>query len=787
MAIKLIYDPKNLLITQEGYDFTKTQKTESIFAQGNGYLGIRAVDEEFSSFNKEDFFINGIFNIGDPAETSELANMANLIQTQIFIDNKPLIINNSFQYSKTLDLKNGSLTRKITFNFDQKKFVIVFKRIVDQKNWHHYFQKISIKQLTGSSCIIKLIPLINGQTTNRGIQHFAEGTKHLLDPITIQYHEQTTESLIDVVHTMVVKFYNPQQKLLTSGNDNFVIKMARRQIGFEISQQLKARQTIVLEKNMSVYSTIDSDFPNKETIIKTSIANKEALKAISYDQVVNENNQIWKTIYQQFPVTIKGNNKNAAYHRLAFYFSIFHMNNFVPKNNSWLSVGAKGLSGEAYQGHCYWDTEFFIMPNYLFTNPQIARNLLEYRYKGIDGARKKAAEKNYLGAQYPWEMAWPTKGEVTPYWGQPDIITGKQIPIASREQEIHVSADIAYAVDQYYHVTQDHEFMEQMGYEMIIDTAIFWTSRVEWKNDCYQITNVMGPNEYKGNIDNNNFINQIAKRNLELAIKYIKQLQQTNEGSEILASINQKLPYQYSIDKMIDVKNKLVQQLPNKNKIIAENDQFLNLPLTDLKQFQMLGDAGKKLFNTQEGHKRLEGQIVKQADVILTTYLFNELYDKAICEANLNYYEPITTHDSSLSATTYCIQAIALRQMELAEKLFQYSINIDLGTNFASSNEGIHAGSLAAIWQTIVFGYGGLRYYDQKLHINPILPKSWNGLEYQILYQKSWLKVIVNQKNFSLEVIDGKKIVVYVNNQKVIVPNDQAITFKIITNWKKSN
>lgn len=375
-------------------------------------------------------------------------------------------------------------------------------------------------------------------------------------------------------------------------------------------------------------------------------------------------------------------------------------------------------------------------------------------------------------------MAWPTEGEVCPYWGQADIISGEQVPIASRRQEIHVSSDIAYAVEQYYRATNDEKFMEKMGYEMIFDTAWFYTNRAEKQSDnSFEIKDVMGPNEYKGNIDNNAFINFMAKYNIDLAINYYKDLESKNK--DLLKKVLSKIPYKIDLEKMKLVSQNLVQQKPNDQKIIAENDQFLKLPLVDLSSFQMRGDAGKKLFSTKEGTKILSSQVVKQADVVLLLNIFPNLYDYETKSKNFDYYEKITTHDSSLSPATYCLEAIRLRKLEIAYKLFKYGINIDLGENMKSSNAGIHAGSLAAIYQMIVFGYGGLNFTDGKLFFDPVLPSNWNQLTYKFKYLNCEFLVNVYEDKFSIKCLTKDKArEIYIENKKYLITNKEEF-FKI--------
>nr|WP_318024299.1 glycoside hydrolase family 65 protein [Mycoplasmopsis edwardii] len=713
----LKYDIKNKTVSQIKFDKSVTAKTESIFALGNGYMGIRSADEEKTSYNKEDFFVNGIFNKDTREDVSELANLADSMTTPIYFDNIEFTVSKKDKYNKTLHIREGILKRTVEVERESGKFELSFERFVSNDDANVYAQRIQIKVLEttnkdGVTVLVK--PGINGQVTNSGTQHFGEGKKSRPTQTSLQMDQTTTISRRYVVHNMVTNV-TVNGQAIKPGTDDYVVEMKRRYIGFKIKEKLQAGDVLQIDKIMSVHTSVDDKKLLKPEEIKAIADQKhQYLLTTNYDDLKEASiNQMNLKVWNQFYVHIEGN-EESEYDALALDFGIFHLNGFVPKNSTNINVGAKGLSGEGYQGHTYWDTEFFINPIYLFNNPKVVRNLLTYRYKGIEGARAKAKEikerqeeSNLLGAQYPWEMAWPTEGEVCAYWGQADVVTGEQVPIASRRQEIHVSADVAYAVNQYFQITRDYKFMEKMGYEMIIDTAIFYSNRAELQPDgTFEIKDVMGPNEYKGNIDNNAYINMFAKHNIDLAIKYIDYLK--DKKPLIWSNIEQKIPYKINYSKLKLVSKNLKQQLPNKDFIIAENDQFLSLPKVDVLPFQMLGDAGKKLFNTKEGHIRLGSQLVKQADVVLLLNILPHLYTKEIRKANFNYYEPITTHDSSLSPATYAIEAARLKMIDKAYDIFKYGINIDLGPAMHTSDAGIHAGSLAAIYQMIVFGFGGL-------------------------------------------------------------------------------
>lgn len=787
----LKYDLENKRISQVKFDKSVTAKTESIFALGNGYLGIRSADEEKTSYNKEDFFVNGMFNKDTKDDVPELANLADLMTNPILINGITFDVKKRDSYNKTLFIRDGYLKRTVEVERSHGKYLFTFERFVSRDDANVYAQKIEIKVLSTTEnqpVEIVLKPAINGQVTNSGTQHFGEGLKSRPTTESLQMEQQTTTSKRWAIHNLITKFY-VNGKLIEGGNDDYVVEMKRRYVGFKLKTKAVAGDVIVLEKLMSVHTSVDSKkYLLRKAQVKENADKKhnELLKQ-SYDSLKNASIlKMHQRVWKEFYVNIEGNGQDSKYDSLALDFGIFHLNGFVPRHSTNMNVGAKGLSGEGYQGHTYWDTEFFINPIYLFNNPRVVRNLLTYRYKGIKGAREKAKEikerpqeSNLHGAQFPWEMAWPTDGEVCPYWGQADVVTGKQVPIASRRQEIHVSADVAYAINQYYQVTRDEKFMEQMGYEMIIDTAIFYSNRAELQEDgSYAILDVMGPNEYKGNIDNNAYINMFAKHNIDLALKYIRYLKKHKVGLWHL--IEKKIPYKINVSKLEEVSEKLIQQVPNKDFIIAENDQFLKLPKLNVSEFQMLGDAGKKLFNTKEGNKLLSAQLVKQADVVLLLNILPHLYSKEIRKANFEYYEPITTHDSSLSPATYVIEAARLKMIQRAYKIFKYGINIDLGPTMHTSDAGIHAGSLAAIYQMIVFGFGGLDWHNDKLYLDPKIPNEWNKLTYRFRYQSALFEVVVEQTHFKIKLISDLKFrgFIYINNQKTKITHEWQ-TFEV--------
>jgi len=338
-----------------------------------------------------------------------------------------------------------------------------------------------------------------------------------------------------------------------------------------------------------------------------------------------------------------------------------------------MGIGAKGLSGEGYKGHSFWDTEIFMLPYFTYTFPQIGRSLMEYRYKTLVGAHKKAQENGYKGAMYPWESAWADDGEVTPVWGAADIVTGKSTKIWSGFIEQHITSDVSFGVWQYYQITGDEDFMEKYGYEILMDTGIFWASRLEWNEEKqrFHINEVIGPDEYKEHVNNDAFTNWTAYWCIENAIEYYEKLKV--EKPILFARLNQKLNLEAEIPVMKARLAQLYLPQPNTENVIPQDDTYLSKQIIDLTKYKNQTHVGS-MFLDYSLDQVNQIQVSKQASVVMLMYLLEHKFSKEVKLANYNYYEPKTLHDSSLSLSTHAI---------LANDLARYSWSV-IGWNLAN-------------------------------------------------------------------------------------------------------
>ncbi len=720
---------ENWLVTEEQFSEQNLGKTESIFCQGNGYLGLRATTEENYNTQVRNLFVNGTFNKVDEAEVTELPNAADLIEMEFKINDKKLNLElgKIVNYQKELNLKNGEITREFRWQYSNIDLTFKSRRFVSLANKRIIGQKIEITNNGDETIDVELLSGINGQMTNTGAMHFNDGNKRLIDNKYLQMHTKTTESEIDFIYHLVHQFSEEVESL---------ILMDRRKIFNRYRFNLKANKSIKLEKLANITTTRDFDYQQMDIteIKKVAIAEIIECNNQGYENLLQNSAMAWEDYWLENDIKIAGND----FDQLATRFALYHMRVFTPFNDPRMNIGAKGLSGEGYKGHTFWDTEIFCLPPQIFTNPKVARNLLEYRYLGLNGAREKANKNGYIGAQYPWESAWMTDGEVTPVWGAADIVTGESTKIWSGFIEQHISADIAYAIWLYEQMTGDQDFMENMGYEMIFETATFWASRAEYNQelDRYELHDVIGPNEYKEHINNDAFTNYMAKFNVDYALEIVDKLT-GEEQIKLQDYIKPELWQKFS--------QKLYLPEINDDGLIAENDTFLELEDIDLTKYKNQNHVGT-IFEDYNLEQVNQLQVCKQADVLLLLLLKENLFTDKIKKVNWDYYEARTLHDSSLSLSTHAILASDMKNPELADKLFKMACEIDLGQNPKSSDHGIHAASLSGIWQGVIFGYGGIRMVDQYLRIMPNLKNDWQSLKFKIVYQNQPLEVMITHE-----------------------------------------
>lgn len=724
------------------------RKYEAVMCQGNGYMGVRAATEETYERTDRCTLVAGTFDRVEEKRSTELPNSADVTAARILADGREVRLSagNHEEYLRTLNLKNGLLERRFIWKDGETRLECRFLRFVSLADRHVMGEKICVKALAGS-------PSVEVQTGIGGAHRWGDG--HFVDREAVelggeapeegcavwQYAERTHESGIEFVTSAAARATVGRA---AGGPDG---KTERANVlggvcGLVWSWRvnLTPGQEFRLEKLVRIATTRDCDFHDggngREALLRRERGEMQLLGRRSWDTEFAKSETAWEALWAKRDVKIEGSNH---FDQLAVRFAIYHLTIMAPLHDNRMNIGAKGLSGRGYLGHTFWDTEIYMLPYYIWTDPEGARSLLEQRYALLGAARRKAAEKGYEGAMYPWQTAWLTDTETS-------------VNQFMADYEHHVTADVAYGVYYYYEVTHDVDFMLRCGCEILFETAKFWCSRMEFvpENGRYEIRNVIGPDEYTHEADNNAFTNYFVHLNLRLALEWYRKLEL--EFPERFRALDAALSLREQQKGWEEHAGRLYLPTANKEGILPQDDTFLSLPEIDLTPYRS-GVRGLKQDYPDRSYKKL--QVAKQADVVVLFWLLEDLFPEAVKKNSFYYYEERCVHESSLSLCTYSILAADMGERETAYRLFERAGRIDLGEKMDSSDEGIHAASLGGVWQCAVLGFMGIRLYRHKLRIIPHLPETWREAKVRIYWRGRPLFVTASRSELMVEALDG--------------------------------
>ena len=718
-------------IYEHGFDVHYLNKYSSLLALGNGYLGIRGTHEEDYTGQTRGMYVAGVYNKATANEPSELVNLPDITGIAIEIDGQPfsLLDGEVLSYERGLQFETGELRREVVWKSKAgARYQLLFQRFAAKHDLHVVASKLTLVSLDQPAAV-KMVTGIDAQQTNFGKQHLIEESVRVYNEEIIQGVYKTTESGVTVA--IGSSFHTPENSKKTFSAKN-------RQLLAAISQEVVKDEPFVFEKLSTVYTSHECDRP--ETV---SLEAVQTIASQQYEDLLETSAATWKEFWEQKRIAISSTDE---FDQTAMDFALYHIEIMTPAHDERFSIGAKGLTGEGYKGHVFWDTEIFLAPFHLYTEPETAKKLLLYRYKHLREAQEKAVQNGYQGALFPWESAFTGKEE-TPEYAAINIRTGTRQKVASAVAEHHIVADIAFAVVQYYENTIDEEFMKNEGLALLKETARFWISRTVDEGERLSIHDVIGPDEYTEHINNNAYTNYMAYYNVEQALYFMEQY------GDVDSSL---------IEQGRDFLKRLYLPKPNDEMIIPQDDTFLTKPEIDLTPYkQKQGSQAILLdYSRQEVN---EMQILKQADLVMLLYLFPDLFSNEVVMKNLFYYENHTIHDSSLSKAIHAIVAARCNDDEAAYRFFQEACLIDLGPNPHSSDEGLHAASLGAIWLAAMFGFANLKIGLDRLALNPKLPKNWTELKFPLSYQGRTLEFKLTKQVCEITKLSGPELEITIN------------------------
>lgn len=728
-----------------GCEQTEVEAIASLFTVGNGNLGIRGFADY--DHNHSGVFLNGVFetepinypenSFGNAKNHQVIASLANPIALTLFVNGTSLGANspNLAEQRCRLDLESGVMRRETIWKLaDGTSVSLICERFVSLERsdllcirWQ--ISGEAVRSLVLNSAIEAVVGSKADVFDPRAANTLSERAMETLDSGSdagVSYLLQRTRNSKQTVAIGASYRVRGCEIRTDSGAAEFSIKEDKTPRGV----------TLWVEKFVSFATDAFGDADADMVDAVTSRALQAAERG--YDALKAEHRAALHEFWDEADVEIAGD----PVVQQGIRYNLFELFCSAGRNGR-TAIAAKGLSGAGYDGHYFWDAETYVFPFFLFTVPQIARGFLEYRYRILDAARLRARE---IGLEKGALFAWRT-------------IHGEECSayFLAGTAQYHINADIAHAVKQYVTATCDTDFLARYGAEILFETARFWISAGFYnanRDNRFCINCVTGPDEYTVLVNNNYYTNLMAQENLLEAARayaWLKLHDQENwSGLVARLDLNECEPEEW-----LRAARAMVLPFDEKSNLCMQDDgMFDRIPLC---LDDIPADKHPLLINYHSLYI-YRHNVCKQADTILAMITQNEHFSDEQKRTAFAYYEPITTHDSSLSPAIFGILASELGLSEKAEELFNISARYDLQTDAESIRDGLHMANMGGSWLSIVYGYAGMRIHNGHLSFRPKKPKGWERVRFHIRFQGSHLDVKVGEDCTAYFLISGAEV-----------------------------
>ena len=722
---------------------------ESLFAVGNGYLGIRGYfDEGYPAGTLKTSaacFLNGVYE-SLPIEYDESAygfakNCHRIVPVphhhfEIEIDDVPVTFSTGHisQYQRELNFQNGNYRRSFIWrSASGKEISLCYERSTSYSDESSARFQLSICPLnfTGTVKIRSVLDSTNGSINDiddprKGgtvpAENWIRQDEQHRDSGSF-YHYQTRNSKINVV-----------AYLTSTCEQNAVAAKHDDHRTFHCVTAMAAQGKEILFN--SAVSYVDSRKHELSQLLTIAKEKSNTALASSYPAFIEQQHNKLSEFWNYADIQIESED-GAQY---ATRFSLFHL--FQSTGRDGLSsISAKGLTGAGYDGHYFWDSETYIFPFWLFSQPDVAKNLLEYRVNTLGSAKKRAREMGHdKGALF----AWRTIGgeECSSYF-------------PAGTAQYHINADIAYAARSYFLATDDIEFLQQGLAELVLETARIWLDLGHIANDgTFKIFAVTGPDEYTAVVNNNFYTNKMVQTHLLWASDLVEHL--NRETPEFFTQLKTDIALTDSeVSQWRQVAKKMFLPFDEKKQIFAQDDSFLDKPVWDF-----LNTPKEKYPLLLHFHPLViyRHQVLKQADTLLALLLAPDEIDLTIKRNSFDYYEPINTHDSTLST---CVHGVIANEVGYTDKAYEYyqtTLHLDLEDSHHNTYYGVHTAAMGGIWMGAIQGFAGLRYANGELSFKPALPKQWQSLSFKLRYKGCVVEINLNKSGSLFRLLEGESI-----------------------------
>lgn len=705
-------------ICSEGLDSLRRFSQDALFTVGNGYFGVRGFFEEDTVHpigKLGGIYMAGIFGAGVQEVCSgpsrELCNLPNLLRLHISADGEKVVPREELPFSQELDMRAGVYTRSYSWGAGEvPTLALTFERFARLDCMDELHQRVTIKAMKDTT--LRLTAAIDGKVSNLNAVSaeplpIQPGRNHFVDWETIPDGARVT--LDDADGTILA--CTQRARLFLDGKELPATALScEREVGDTWEILLPAGATAVLEKAARVRPGADGARP-EETDYLSALAIHSAAWA-----------ERWRTA----DIDLDAPERDRA----ALRYDLFELMAACPLHTDRVSIGARGLSGEMYEGCVFWDNEIFQMPFFQWSDPASARRLLGFRLHTLKAAKERAEELWFDGALYPWQVS--EKGRE------------QTVREVGAFYAVHITADVVHALLEYIRISGDEKILLEGGAELLVETARFWVSRSDYSpaDSKYHIYVVRGPNEYDVYVDDNAYTNIMAAQNLRSAAAVIERLEayQAGEGNALACKLDF-TPEERA--RMCEVADKLYIPYDSERDLVLEDSRYLSRRPMDLRRAK---PTGKRIIDTTLPYEALPlYQITKQADVVLLMALLPGRYTPKQKEAAYNFYEPRTAHDSSLSYAPHGWMAARLGQTEEAYRYFEKSALLDVEDRQLNTISGLHYANFGGTWQMVFRGFLGIEAEEEGISVTPCLPEQWKGFAVRFRWRSALLAVSLRQ------------------------------------------
>ncbi len=739
--------------TATGWDVVDTAPTAargvgvgSCFLVGNGYLGYRGTRPDQRAAEFVGCVVADTYDMADGV-WRELCTVPNGLYVAMEFDGRPLRFDEHRPAEIELTLESAEVTHRWFASTDDGATAIVsLRRFASLDDHHVVAQQLTVQPQRDGE--LAIVTGIDDDVWSLNGDHFAsvETTARPADGATAVTTsrcvtgERATEIAVAAL-TSIDRWHRPASTLGPP-------PASRGVAGHRWAGSVVAGETVTVDSTMSIATNNDDDVDDAPLTLAMEAA--EGVAELGYRRALAASAERWSDFWATTDVRIEGDLAAQA----ALRFSIYHHRIATPAHSDRLPIGARGLSCQAYQGAAFWDQEMFNLPAFLFTEPHVARRLLVYRWRTLDGARRKAQRLGYEGAFYAW-ISGDTGDELCPDFFFTDVLTGRPIRNHFNVWQIHISPDIAHAVWRYWDATDDLDFLADHGAEIVFEVARFLRSRVRWDEvrERYELIRLLGPDEWHENVDNNTYTARLARMALRHAGAIHAIL--ADRAPERLRALCSRLGLDADeIAAWSRIEAQLVEHAPDPDtQLIEPFDGFS--ALEDCRP----ADLRRRLLDPGEywgwpNGVAVHTQVSKQPDVV-QMFAVDPSFPLEVQRANYDHYEPRCSHGSSLSHSVHATVGARLARfdvayLEQAHDYFMDTAALDLRTAAHSVVGGtfiggMHTAANAGAYQTAVFGFGGFSAADGVVHLDPALPASWTSLAYDVIVRGQRLTIEIER------------------------------------------